>query len=80
MERVDTDVDYNMEGIKWPYNPKSDQRQISLSNINALLNRVVMRVKDMITLDESNWYFNKFSPLLLLKTYRDNKWEFEFWY
>ena len=34
----------------------------------------------MITLDESNWYFNKFSPLLLLKVYSDNKWEFEFWY
>ena len=37
-----------------------------------------MRIKDMITQDESNWHFNKFSPLLLLKTYRDNKWEFEF--
>ena len=21
-----------------------------------------MRIKDMITQDESNWYFNKFSP------------------
>ena len=37
-----------------------------------------MKIKDMITLDESNWYFNKFSSLLLLKTYEDNKWEFEF--
>ena len=27
---------------------------------------------------KSTWYFNKFSPLLLLKTYRDNKWQFEF--
>ena len=26
-----------------------------------------MRIKDMITQDESYWYFNKFSPLLLLK-------------
>ena len=24
---------------------------------------------------ESNWYFNKFSPLLLLKKYNDSKWE-----
>ena len=38
-----------------------------------------MRIEDMITQDESNWCFNKFSPLLLLKTHRDNKWEFEFW-
>ena len=37
-----------------PLSPKSDQRQISPCNINALLNRVVMRVKYMITLDESN--------------------------
>ena len=29
--------------------------------------------------NESNWYFNKFSPPLLLKTYRENKGEFEFW-
>ena len=62
-----------------PLSPKSDLRQISPCNISALQNRVVMRIKDMITQDESNWYFNKFSPLLLLKTYRDNKWEFEFW-
>ena len=26
-----------------------------------------MRIKDLITQDKSNWYFNKFSPLLLLK-------------
>ena len=38
-----------------------------------------MRIMDMITQDESNWYFNKFSPLHLLKTCRDNKKEFEFW-
>ena len=61
-----------------PLSPKSDQHQISPCNIYALSNRVVMRIRDMITLDESNRYFNKFSPLLLLKTYRDNKWEFEF--
>ena len=62
-----------------PLSPKSDQCQISSCNINALWNTVVMRIKDMITQDESNWYFNKLSPLLLLKTYRDNKWESEFW-
>ena len=39
-----------------------------------------MGIEDMITQDESNWYFNEFSPLLLLKTYKDNEWEFEFWY
>ena len=32
----------------------------------------------MITEDKSNWYFNKFSPLLLLKTQKVNKWEFGF--
>ena len=37
-----------------------------------------MRIKDMITQDDCNWYFNKFSPLLLLETYMDSKWEFEF--
>ena len=36
-----------------PLSPKSDQRQISPCNINALQNRVVMRIKDMITQDES---------------------------
>ena len=37
-----------------PLSPKSDQRQISPYNINALQNRVVMRITDMITQDESN--------------------------
>ena len=32
----------------------TDQRQISPCNINALQNRVVMRITDMITQDESN--------------------------
>ena len=53
-----------------PLSPKNDQHQISW---------VVMRIKDMITQDESKWYFIKFSPLCLLKMYTDNKWEFEFW-
>ena len=35
-----------------PLDPKSDQHQISLCNINALQNRVVMRITDMITQDE----------------------------
>ena len=37
-----------------PLSPKNDQRQISPCNISALQNRVVMRIKDMITQDESN--------------------------
>ena len=37
-----------------------------------------MRIDVMITEDESNWYFNKFSPIHLLRTYRDNIWEFKF--
>ena len=37
-----------------PLSPKSDQHQISPCNINALQNRVVMRIKDMITQNESN--------------------------
>ena len=56
-----------------PLSPKSDQHEISPYNINALENRVVMRIEDMIRKDESNRYFNKLSTLLLLKTYRDNK-------
>ena len=34
-----------------PLSPNSDQHQISPCNINALLNRVVMRITDMITQD-----------------------------
>ena len=63
-----------------PLRPKSDQHEISPYNINALENRVVMRTEYMIREDESNWYFNKFSPLLLLKKYRDSKWESQFLY
>ena len=37
-----------------PLSPKSDQHQISPCNINASKNRVVMRIKDMITQGESN--------------------------
>ena len=35
-----------------PLSPKSDQHQISPANINALSNRVVMRITNMITQDE----------------------------
>jgi len=35
-----------------PLSPKSDQHQISPCNINALYDRVVMRIMDMITQDE----------------------------
>ena len=35
-----------------PLSPKSDKHQISPYNISALLNRVVMRITDMITQDE----------------------------
>ena len=35
-----------------PLSPKSDQHHISPCNINALSNRVVMRIRDMITQDE----------------------------
>ena len=56
----------------------ADQQKISLSNINVLKNGVVMRIAYMIWGDES-WFFNKFSPLLLLKNYRDSKWESQFW-
>ena len=62
-----------------PLSTKSDRHQISPYNINALENRVVMRIEYMIREDESNWYFNKFSPLLLLNKYRDSKWESQFW-
>ena len=61
-----------------PLSPKRDQPEISPYNINALENIVVMRIEYMIREDESNWYFNKFSPVLLLKEYRDSKWESQF--
>ena len=35
-----------------PLSPKSDQHQISPCNIDALSNRMVMRITDMITQDE----------------------------
>ena len=44
-------------------NPKCDQYQTSPSDINALQNRLVMRIKDMITQDTMRWYFNNFSLL-----------------
>ena len=37
-----------------PLSPKSDQHQISPYNINALENRVAMRIEYMIREDESN--------------------------
>ena len=55
-----------------PLSPKSDQHEISLYYINALENKVVMRIDCMIKEDERNWYFKKFSPLLLLKKYRES--------
>ena len=60
--------------------PKSDQHEISPYNSNALENIVVMRIEVKIREDDSNWHFNKFSPLLLLKKYRDSKWESQFLY
>ena len=56
----------------------SDQHEIYPYSINALENRVVMRIEGIIREDESNWYFNKFSPRLLLINYRDSKWESQF--
>ena len=61
-----------------PLSPKSDQHEISPYNISSLENIVVMRIEHVIREDESNWYFNKFSPLLVL--YKDSKWESQFWY
>ena len=62
-----------------PLSPKSDQHEISPYYINASENRVVMRIGYMIRKEECNWYFKKSSPLLLLKKYRDSKWESQFW-
>ena len=44
------------EEVGWfnPLSPKSDQHQISPYNINALENRVAMRIEYMIRKDESN--------------------------
>ena len=63
-----------------PLRPKSDQHEISPYNSNALENTAIMRIEVKIKEDDSNWHFNKFSPLLLLKTLRDSKWESQFLY
>ena len=63
-----------------PSRTKSDQHEISPYNINALENTAIMRIEVKIKEDDSNWHFNKFSPLLLLKKYRDSKWESQFLY
>ena len=63
-----------------PLSPVSDQHEISPCTINAFLNRMIMRIEDMITQEELHCYFKKFFPLLLLKMYRERKWEFAFWY
>ena len=59
-----SDIEINTAGTEYPnwaeanqlainpFSPKSDQHQISPCNINTLLNRVVMRIADMITQDE----------------------------
>ena len=39
-----------------------------------------MSIEYMIREDECDWYFNKFSQLLLLKKYRDSKLESKLWY
>ena len=44
-----------------PLSPKSDQHQISLCNINVLLNRAVVRITDTITQNEFAWCFINFS-------------------
>ena len=46
---------------------------ISMKFLLIIYKTVVRRIEDMIRKDESNWYFSKFSPPLLLKTYRDKK-------
>ena len=51
-----------------PLRPKSDQHESSPYNSNALQNTAIMRIEVKIKEDDSNWHFNKFYPLLLLKT------------
>ena len=48
-----------------PLSLQCDRHQISLCNIHALSNRVVIRITDMITKDEFTGYFINFSPLPL---------------
>ena len=56
---------FPVTGLMLFYSDYSDQHQISLCNINTLLNRVVMRIMDMITQDKCAWYFINFPPLFL---------------
>ena len=48
-----------------PLNPKIDKNEFLLVIQIFYKNRLVIRIKDMITQDEFNWYFNNFSSLLL---------------
>ena len=48
-----------------PLNPKIEQNEFLLVIQIFYKNRLVIRIKDMITQDEFNWYFNNFSSLLL---------------
>ena len=57
-------------------NLKGYHHQISPLSVNALLNSVVTRIKDM----SDNELNDSFSPLLLKWIYRSNKWELKFWY
>ena len=56
-----------------PFNPNSDQHQISPCNIKSYLAPEVMRIKDMITQSEFSWYFNNFSPVLLRKVWGQDR-------
>ena len=62
----------NLDTVLNHLSPNSDQHETSPYDINALESRVVMRIEHMIREEEYNWCFNKFSPLLLLKKYRES--------
>ena len=63
-----------------PLSLDSDQHQISPCNMNALLIREVMGIKDMIIQDKLSWYLTNFSPLVLWEMSGNKEGEFVFWY
>jgi len=72
---VNVDVEPNLKN-KWeffysPFNPNSDENEISLCVITICSNIQVMRIKEVITKDKKSWYLDKFSLLVLQEIYEE---------
>ena len=63
-----------------PLRPNNDVSQTSHCNIKGLSVSEVRRIENMITQVQFYWYFNSFSPLLVLEMYGNTKGEFVIWH